>query len=120
MSKEEHREWSMAIGRFQCIPPHKGHVKLIKKVLDEGKNVVVALREEDGTNKNPYDFLDRYFAFMEIFDDEFREGRFRVISIPDVTEVFCGRGVGWKYREIKLDEETEKVSGTEMRKKGRG
>ena len=107
----------MAVGRFQCLPPHEGHIKLIRKVLDEGKNVVVALRESDGTDKNPYDFFDRYFVFMDIFEKEFDEGRFKVISIPDITEVFCGRGVGWKYREIKLDEETEKISATEIRKK---
>jgi len=112
---EIHKEWSMVIGRFQCIPPHEGHVKLIKNVLSEGKNVVVALREADGSDKNPYSNMDRYTAFMEIFKEDFLAGHFQIIFIPDVIEVVHGRKVGWSVREIKLDKEIEKISATEIR-----
>ena len=109
--------YSMAIGRYQCLPPHEGHTKLIKKVLNEGKNVCIAIREADGSDKNPYTYEERKECFEKIFEEEISEGKIKIISIPDIEEVFHGRKVGWGIREIKLDEETEKISGTKMREK---
>jgi len=55
--------------------------------------------------------------FKSAFWKEIKENRIKVISIPDVEEVVYGRKVGWGMREIRLDEETEKISATEIRKK---
>lgn len=111
-----HKIYSMAIGRYQCLPPHDGHIKLIRKVLDEGKNVCIAIREADMSDKNPYTYNEREECFNKIFKKEIENKSVRIVSIPDIVEVFHGRGVGWGVREIKLDEETEKISGTKMRK----
>ena len=51
--------YSMAIGRYQCLPPHEGHIKLIRKVLDEGKNVCIAIRDTEKDEKNPYTVQER-------------------------------------------------------------
>lgn len=113
----QHKIYSMAIGRYQCLPPHNGHIKLIRKVLDEGKNVCIAIRESEMDEKNPYSYIERKKEFDKIFKKEISDGRIRIHSLPDISEVFYGRGVGWSVREIKLDKETEKISGTEMRLK---
>ena len=98
---------SLFIGRYQ--PFHDGHKKLIQTVIDEGKNVIVAVRDTPTDKDNPYTAEHRVAMIRESFPDV------DVIVIPDIDEVCHGRKVGWKVREIKLDPETEKISATEIR-----
>jgi len=114
---KRHKQYSLVLGRFQCIPPHKGHQELIRTLLREGKNVLIALRKEDGTEKNPYTIEERKKAFEQIFKKEIEEGRVKIIGIEDVVEVVFGRAPGWKIREIRLSPELEKISATEIRKR---
>jgi nicotinamide mononucleotide adenylyltransferase len=115
--KLNHKEYSLVIGRFQCIPPHDGHVELIRTLLREGKNVCIALREADLSEKNPYTSIDRRIAFENIFKREIMRGSVKIIDLPDVVEVVYGRTPGWKIREVRLSENLESISGTKMRKK---
>ena len=111
--KREHKIYEFLIGRHQ--PLHAGHIKLIRTVLDEGKNVCIALRKSDGTEKNPYNFHQRYAMFFKEFEQEIMEEKMIVTEIPDIANVVWGRGVGWGTREIRLDSETEKISATKIR-----
>jgi cytidyltransferase-like protein len=43
---------SLVIGRFQ--PFHDGHYALVQTLLDEGKDVVVAIRDTPFNEDNPY------------------------------------------------------------------
>ena len=113
--KRIHKEWTLVLGRFQCLPPHEGHVKLIQKLLDEGKNVIIGLRMADLTDKNPYKWQERDDAFKDIFAREIVRNRVKIIWLPDINEIAYGRTPGWKIREVKLDAETEKISATEKR-----
>jgi cytidyltransferase-like protein len=99
---------SMFIGRYQ--PLHDGHVALIQKVIDEGKEVVVALRDTAISPENPFTLAERRSMFEKAFGT-----RVQVVSIPDITEVCYGRKVGWSVREIRLDAETESISATAIR-----
>lgn len=99
--------YSLFIGRWQ--PFHDGHKKLIQTVLDEGKNVCVAIRDTEVSDKNPYSASQR----MEMIQAAFPQ--VKVIVIPDIEEVIYGRKVGWGIREIRLDEDTENISGTKIR-----
>jgi len=112
-------KYSLVIGRFQCLPPHKGHLALINKVLSEGKRVCIALREADLTEKNPYTYEERKAEFEKIYSSEIKNGLVKIISIPDIEEVVYGRGVGWGIREIRLDKEIEKISATEIREENK-
>lgn len=100
--------YSLFIGRWQ--PFHEGHKRLIQSVLDEGKNVCVAIRDTVVSEHNPFTAKEREAMIVSVFP------QIRVIVIPDIDEVVHGRKVGWDIREIRLDEETEAISGTEMRK----
>jgi hypothetical protein len=42
-------------------------------------------------------------------------GRFVVVPLPNITNVFYGRDVGYTVERILLDEETEAISATEAR-----
>lgn len=106
--------YSLFIGRYQ--PPHQGHIKLIRTVLNEGKKVCVAIKITPVDENNPYSYSDRRKMFYKEFSHEIKTRRIKVIPLPDVSEVCHGRKVGWKVREIKLDAQTEAISATDIRK----
>ena len=47
------------------------------------------------------------------------EGRFKVMMVPNITNICYGRGVGYKIEEIVLPEEIQKISATKIRAKMR-
>jgi adenylylsulfate kinase len=109
--------YSLFIGRYQ--PLHEGHIKLIRSVLNEGRNATVALRDTPLSDSDPFSIEERMEMFRKEFGPEMDERRVLVMVIPDIEEVVHGRKVGWGIREIKLDEETEAISGTKTREKMR-
>jgi len=104
--------YSLFIGRYQ--PFHKGHKTLIKKVLDEGKNVCIACRDTKISKDNPYNYKQRKKMIRKEFPDK---ERVKIISIPDIESIVIGREVGYNIERIILDEKTEKVSATSIRDK---
>jgi hypothetical protein len=104
-------KYSLFIGRWQAPQAlHDGHKKLIQKVLDEGKNVCIAIRDTEVDEKNPLTAEKRKELIQAIFPQA------KVIVIPDIEEVIYGRDVGWGIRETRLDKATEAISGTELRR----
>jgi len=104
-------KYSLMIGRFQ--PLHEGHIKLIKKVLDENKKVCVLLRDTGIDENNPYTLEER----VKMFNKAFPNKEIMLIAMPglDIEEVCYGRKVGWGMREIRLDSKTEDISATKIR-----
>lgn len=102
--------YSLFIGRYS--PFHLGHKKLIDTVLGEGKNVCIAIRDTEISEKDPYTYDEREKNIRKIYPN--RE-RVQIIQIPDIEEVCYGRKVGWGIRQIKLDEDTENISATKIR-----
>lgn len=102
---------SLFIGRWQ--PFHDGHKALIDKVLDEGKDILIACRETGINDKNPYTYEQRVDQIRKVYPDK---ERVQIMKIPDVEEVCFGRDVGWGVREIRLDKKTESISSTKIRK----
>jgi len=45
-------------------------------------------------------------------------GRFVVVPVPNITNVFYGRDVGYTVERIVLDEATESISATQVRRLG--
>lgn len=107
------KKYSLFIGRYQ--PLHKGHITLIRKVLDEGKNVCIALRDTPIQESDPYSVAERIVMVEKVFKKEIADGSVVVMGIPDIEEVCYGRRVGWGIRELQLDKETEKISATAIR-----
>ena len=48
-----------------------------------------------------------------------KEGRFKIMLVPNITNICYGRGVGYKIEEIVLPEEIQKISATKIRAKMR-
>jgi len=112
MKKSNHKQYSLFIGRWQ--PFHKGHKALIEKVLKEGKNVLIAIRDTERNEDNPYTVRQRKRMIRKAMKEW--GDRVKIIVIPDVIEVCYGRKVGWKIRRIKLPKAIEKISATKIRK----
>ena len=47
------------------------------------------------------------------------EGRFKIMLVPNITNICYGRGVGYKIEEIVMPEEIQKISATKIRAKMR-
>jgi len=78
--------------------------------------VCIAVRDTSGTDeKNPFSF-EYVRARIEHALREY-EGRFIVIQIPNITNVFYGRDVGYAVERIDLDASLEAVSATTVRSK---
>lgn len=104
---------ALFIGRYQ--PFHGGHQHLIEEGLRRVGQVCIAVRDTHGTDaKNPLPF----FAVKQRIETAMsaHAGRFVVVPLPNITNVFYGRDVGYNVERIVLDEETEAISATKIRK----
>ncbi len=101
------------IGRFQ--PFHEGHRKCVEKILADNDRCLILLRDTPQTEKNPFDIAKRIAGIRSHFPDE---SKVEIITIDDPgaeLSVYIGRDVG--YHLIQLDDATEKISATDLRKK---
>ena len=95
LKNSDGKQYSMFIGRWQHW--HKGHRWLIDQRLNEGKNVLICIRDVKPDEKNPYNCLEvQKNINFELFD-LINQGRVVVQIIPDIESVNFGRGVESRY-----------------------
>jgi len=107
------KQYSMLVGRFQ--PFHDGHKWLMNQCLDEGKNVLICIRDIEPDDKNPYTSQEVENRITEGLLDLIQEGRVKVIIIPDIESVNFGRGVGYDIIEHIPPQEVSDISATKIR-----
>ena len=107
-------KYSMFIGRWQ--PWHKGHRWLIDQRLNEGKNVLICIREVGLDDSNPYNPQDVKINIENELTDLIESNRVKVIIIPDIESVNYGRGVGYEIIEHVPPQNIGKISATKIRK----
>lgn len=103
---------ALFIGRYQ--PFHAGHQRLIEEGLRRVGQVCIAVRDTDGIDsKNPLPF----FAMKQRIEAALsaHAGRFTIVSVPNITNVFYRRDVGYSVERILLDEATEAISASKVR-----
>jgi adenylate kinase family enzyme/phosphopantetheine adenylyltransferase len=107
------------LGRWQ--PFHDGHYNLFEKIIKKTGQVCIQVRDVKGVDDNPFDFESIKSKITAKLDSKYKN-RFKVVMVPNITNICYGRGVGYKIEEIVLSEEIQKISATkirkEMRKKG--
>ena len=104
------------LGRWQ--PFHDGHYALFKEIIKKTGQVCIQIRDVQGVDDNPFDFETVKNKIEEKLNPEF-EGRFKIILVPNITNICYGRGVGYKIEEIVLDEKTQQISATKIREQMR-
>lgn len=103
----ENKKHSLFIGRWQ--PLHEGHMALFDQVRKEGKNILIGIRDTGIDEKNPFSIQERIAMIKTKVPDA------EVVVVPDIEEVCYGRKVGYGIREVRLDDEIEKISATKIR-----
>lgn len=108
-------KYSMFIGRWQ--PWHEGHRWLIDQRLNEGKNILICIRDVEPNENQPWTSDEVLLNLTEELKDLLNEGRIKIIKIPDIESINYGRGVGYEVIEHVPPEDIEEISATKIRAK---
>ena len=104
------------LGRWQ--PFHDGHYALFEEIIKKTSQVCIMVRDLQGVDDNPFDFESIKSRITKRLDKKYKN-RFKVVLVPNITNICYGRGVGYKIEEIVLDEKIQKISATKIRKEMR-
>lgn len=107
------KQYSMVVGRFQ--PFHDGHKWLVNKCLEDGKNVLICIRDIEPDDKNPFTARDVHQNIAETLSDLIIQERVRIMVIPDIESINFGRGVGYDIIEHIPPQEVGDISATKIR-----
>ena len=115
LAKAEHKSgtWAMFIGRWQ--PWHEGHRWLIDQALNEGKKVVLCIRDVPKNEKNPWTSYEIMLNLTNELQDLIDDGKLRLMIIPDIESVNIGRGIGYDVIEHVPPQEIHDISATKIR-----
>ena len=105
--------YAMFIGRWQ--PWHAGHRWLIDQALDEGKKVLLCVRDVPVSEKNPWAAIEIMYNLSNELKDLIEQEKLKVIIIPDIESVNIGRGVGYDVIEHVPPQEVSDISATKIR-----
>ena len=110
-------QYAMFVGRWQ--PLHKGHQSLFKQAMDEGKNVLICIRDVNPDEKNPFSATEVKFIIEQHYFSEVSLGKVKVMIIPDICSIEFGRGVGYDIIERVPPQEIGEISATKIREEMR-
>jgi len=114
MREIQNKKFSLFIGRWS--PFHIGHDYIIRKALDAGKNVWIAIRNTPLSEFDPYSHEDRLTMLLSHFEKEVTEEQVVITVIPDIESVNIGRGVGYDIIEYDPPKHIKGISATKVRK----
>jgi nicotinamide mononucleotide adenylyltransferase len=112
-SSSSKEKYSMFVGRWQ--PWHAGHQWLIDQRLNEGKKVLLCIREVEPDEKNPWTAQQIYNKLLIELKDLIIAEKLRIITIPDIESINYGRGVGYDIIEHVPPTEVGDISATKIR-----
>lgn len=96
------------IGRYS--PFHNGHLSIMKKKIDEGKPILVLIRDT---------YYDLYPAKLRKRMIEAAMARLKADAkieiIDDIESINYGRGVGYEVNEIQVPDNIKEISATDIR-----
>ena len=111
------KQYSMFIGRWQ--PWHSGHRWLIDQRLNEGKNVLICIRDVKPDERNPYTAQEVERNIKNELWRYLTDEKIKVMIIPDIESVNFGRGVGYDIIEHIPPQEVSDISATKIREQMR-
>ena len=91
---------------------------MFEEIIKKTGQVCIQVRDVQGVDDNPFDFNAIKSKIEERLEPKYKN-RFKVILVPNVTNICYGRGVGYKIEEVVLPENIQKISATKIRKKMR-
>jgi len=112
-SSSNSKMYSMFIGRWQ--PWHAGHRWLIDQRLNEGKNVLLCIRDVEPDEKNPFTANEVEANIKKELWQLVGGERVKVMIIPDIESVNIGRGIGYDVIEHVPPADIHDISATKIR-----
>ncbi len=106
-------KYAMFIGRWSVW--HAGHRWLIDQALNEGKNVLLCIRDVEPDEKNPWTAHEVLMNLSRELHDLLNEGKIKIIIIPDIESINIGRGVGYDVIEHTPPQDIHDISATKIR-----
>jgi cytidyltransferase-like protein len=113
LKESKDKTYSMFIGRWQ--PWHSGHQWLIDQRLEQGKNVLICIRDINPDEKNPFTAQEVEDNITKHLENLIDEGKVKVMVIPNIESVNFGRGVGYDIIEQIPPENIREISATKIR-----
>jgi cytidyltransferase-like protein len=110
-------QYAMFVGRFQ--PLHESHKALFQRALDNGKNLLICVRDGEVNEKNPFTSEEVKKTIEDTYALLVNSGIVKVMVIPDICSVEFGRGVGYDIIEHIPPTEIGDVSATKIREQMR-
>jgi len=110
-------QYAMFVGRWQ--PLHSSHQALFQRALDNGKNLLICIRDGEVNEKNPFSAEDVKRNIEDIYALLVNSGIMKVIIIPDICSIEFGRGVGYDIIEHIPPTQIGDVSATKIREQMR-
>ena len=110
-------QYAMFIGRWQ--PLHESHQALFQEALNEGKNLLICIREGEVNERNPFTPEEVKKNIENTYALLVSSGIMKVMVIPDIESVNFGRGVGYDIVEYVPPTEISDVSATKIREQMR-
>ncbi len=107
-------KYSLFIGRWQGVV-HAGHRWLFDQQLNQGNNILIAIRDVEPDEKNPWTAEQVEANIHKEMAELIVEGRVKTMIIPDITDVNYGRGVGYGIIEHVPPPEIRDISATKIR-----
>ena len=112
----------LLLGRWQ--PWHDGHLALFERAIAKTGQVVIQVRDVEGSSggegqdDNPFSYEE---ISKEIAEKLFLSGYkinedFVIQSVPNITNITYGRGVGYEIEEESFSADIESISATKIRK----
>ena len=100
------------LGRYQ--PFHLGHEKLFMKSLEKVNQVLICVKDVHNIGDNPFNFEQ----IKKIIDSKLHKNfknRYKILKLPNITNIFYGRKVGYKLKKLNLEKKIQAISGTKIR-----
>ncbi|MGM5482610.1 MAG: adenylyl-sulfate kinase [Nanobdellota archaeon] len=98
------------VGRW--CPFHKGHLSIMQPKIDQGKPLLILVRDTH-YDIYPAELRKRMIeaTMVKLKVDA------RVMIIDDIESINYGRGVGYEVNEVQVDNNIQSISATDIRKK---
>jgi len=106
-------KYAMFIGRWQ--PWHDGHQWLIDQKLNQGSRVLLCIRDVQSDDSNPWTAEQVYKNLSKVHYDLIKQGKIKLMIIPDIESVNYGRGVGYNVIEHIPPTDISEISATKIR-----
>ena len=112
----------LLLGRWQ--PWHDGHLALFERALAKTGQVVIQVRDVEGSSggegqdDNPYPYEDISKDIAEkLLSAGYKINKdFVVQLVPNITNITYGRGVGYSIEQESFNSNIESISATKIRK----